>query len=143
LVLCSILNSPKVPSKRCSYFWSHILSRCCSSTWRFSHALMTSSKLAGLYFSPNWDLIQKRKQDITNKSNQKENKSQIPYKYKVGDQVLLETLGILRKLSTPCTGPYPVTNVYKNGTIRIQRGIVSERANIRRIAPFNQTPNFI
>jgi hypothetical protein len=66
---------------------------------------------------------EKRKQDIMNKSNQKENqnKSQIPYEYKVGDQVLLETPRILRKLSTPRAGPYPVTNVYKNGTIRIQK----------------------
>jgi hypothetical protein len=53
--------------------------------------------------------------------------------------VLLETPGILRKLLTPGTRTYPVTNVYKNGTIRIQKGIVSERVNIRRITPFNQT----
>jgi hypothetical protein len=63
----------------------------------------------------------KRKQGIINKYNQKENKSRIPYEYKVGDQVLLETPGILRKLSTPHTGPYPVTNVYKNDIIRIQK----------------------
>jgi hypothetical protein len=63
----------------------------------------------------------KRKQDIINNCNQKENKSRIPYEYKVGDQVLLETPGILRILSTPRTGPYAVTNVYKNGTIRIQK----------------------
>jgi hypothetical protein len=96
-----------------------------------------------IVFRENWDRIQKRKQDIINKSNQKENsnKSQIPYEYKVGDQVLLETPGILRKLSAPRTGPYPVTNVYKNGTIRIQKGIVSERVNIRRITPFNPKPN--
>jgi hypothetical protein len=56
--------------------------------------------------------------------------SQIHYEYKVGDQVLLETPGILRKLSTLRTGPYPITNVYKNVTIRIQKGIVSERWNI-------------
>jgi hypothetical protein len=87
-------------------------------------------------FKANWNQIQKRKQDIINKSNQKENKSQIPYEYKVGDQVLLETPGILRKLSTPCTGPYPVTQVYNNGTVRIQKGIVKELVNIRRIAPF-------
>jgi hypothetical protein len=76
-------------------------------------------------FRANWNQVQKRKQDIINKSNQKENKnnSQIPYEYKVRDQVLLETPGILRKLSTPRTGPYPVTNVYENGTIRIQKGI--------------------
>jgi hypothetical protein len=73
-------------------------------------------------FRANWDQIQNRKHEIINKSNHKENKSQIPYEYKVGDQVLLGTPGILRKLSTTCTGPYHVTNVYKNGTIRIQRG---------------------
>jgi hypothetical protein len=36
--------------------------------------------------------------------------------------------------------PSPVTNVYKNSTIRIQKGMVSERVNIRKITPFNQTP---
>jgi hypothetical protein len=97
-------------------------------------------------FRANLYQIQKRKQDIIDNSNQKENnnKSQIPYEYKIGEQVLLETPEILRKLSTPRTGPYPVTNVYKNGTIRIQKvkkGIVSERVNIRRITPFNQKPN--
>jgi hypothetical protein len=71
--------------------------------------------------SANWDRIQNRKQEIINKFNQKENKSRIPYEYMVGDQVLLETPGILRKLSTPRTATYPVTNVYKNGTIRIQK----------------------
>jgi hypothetical protein len=63
----------------------------------------------------------KKKTGHNNNSNQKENKSQIPYEYKVGDQVLLETPGILRKLSTPCTGPYPVTNVYNYGTIIIKK----------------------
>ena len=92
-------------------------------------------------FKANWDRIQKRKQDIINKSNKKENKNRIHYEYKVGDQVLLETPGILRKLSTPRKGPYPVTKVYQNGTIQIQKGIISERVNIRRITPFQQTPN--
>jgi hypothetical protein len=96
-------------------------------------------------FRANWDKYKKEKLDIINKSNQKENeiKRQIPYEYKVVDQVLLETPRILRKLSTPCTGPYPITNVYKNGTIRIQKGIVSERVNIRRITPDKQKPNQI
>jgi hypothetical protein len=55
--------------------------------------------------------------------------------------MLLETPGILRKLSTPRTGPYPVTNIYKIGTIRIQKVITSKRVNIRRITPSNQNPN--
>jgi hypothetical protein len=74
------------------------------------------------------------------------NKSQIPYDYKVGDQVLVETTGILRKFSIPFTGPYTVTNVYKNGTIRNQnwkRKCIRElkRVNIRRITSFNPKPN--
>jgi hypothetical protein len=40
-----------------------------------------------LAFRANWDQIQKRKQKIINKSNQKENKYGIPYEYKVGEQV--------------------------------------------------------
>jgi hypothetical protein len=69
----------------------------------------------------NWDQIQKTKNISNSNQKVKENKSPIPYEYKVGDQVLLETPGISRKLSTSHAGPYPVTNVYKNGTIRIQK----------------------
>jgi hypothetical protein len=64
------------------------------------------------------------KQDIISNFNQKENKckSQISHECMVEDKVSLESPGVLRKLSTPCTGPYPKTNVYKNGTVRIQKG---------------------
>ena len=79
------------------------------------------------------------KQDLINKSNNTENKSQVLYDYKVGEHILLNTPGILRKLSTPRTGPYPVTKVCNNGTIQIQKGIVSERVNIRRVSPFQAT----
>jgi hypothetical protein len=51
----------------------------------------------------------------------KKNKRTIPYEYKIGDQVLLETSGIYRELSMPHTGPYPVTNVYKNSAIIVQK----------------------
>jgi hypothetical protein len=70
----------------------------------------------------------KRKQDIITMSNQKK-KSQIPYECKFGDQVLLETPGILQRLSAPYPGPYPVTNIHRNDTIRIQKEIVSETVN--------------
>jgi hypothetical protein len=46
-------------------------------------------------FRANWE----RKQDILNKLNQKENKSQIPYEYsKVVDQMFSETPGIFNNL---------------------------------------------
>jgi hypothetical protein len=84
-------------------------------------------------FRANCNQIQKRKQDII--------KNQIHHEYKVGDQVLLETPGILRKLSTPRKGQYPATKVYQNKTIQFQKGIISERVNIYKITPFQQTRN--
>jgi hypothetical protein len=52
----------------------------------------------------------------------------------VGDQLLLEIPGILRKLSTTSTGPYHVKNGYKNNTIGIQKEILSERKYNRKTA---------
>jgi hypothetical protein len=62
-------------------------------------------------FKENWNTIQKRKQDLIHKSNDKGKMSCILYEYKVEDQILLETPGILRKLSRSCTEPYSVTKV--------------------------------
>jgi hypothetical protein len=52
------------------------------------------------------------------------------FEYKVGDQVLLEEPGILPKPSTLCTVPYPEIQVYKNGTVQIQRRNESTKVNI-------------
>jgi hypothetical protein len=49
-------------------------------------------------------------------------KSQTSYEYKVGDQVISETPGTIRKLSAPRAGTYPVTKVYNIGISRIQKG---------------------
>jgi len=51
-------------------------------------------------------------------------------------KVLLRQDGINRKAAEKFTGPYEITQVHTNGTVRIQRGTVSERLNIRRIKPF-------
>jgi hypothetical protein len=69
-------------------------------------------------FRSNYDQIQIQEQDII---KHERNKSQIPYECKVGNQVSSETPGMHLKFSTPCTGLYPVSNVYKNVKIRIQR----------------------
>jgi hypothetical protein len=55
--------------------------------------------------------IKCKKEKIINDANQKEDKSQSPYKYTFGDQVSLETPGILRILSPSCTGSFPAMDV--------------------------------
>ena len=86
-------------------------------------------------FNANWDRIRHQRQEEVHQNNARENKARIPYTYNVGDEVYLRKEGILRKLSTPRTGPYPVTCVFDNGTVQIKRGSVLERVNIRRIMP--------
>jgi hypothetical protein len=52
-------------------------------------------------------------------------------------KVLLKKPGQhLRKLEAPRTGPYTVTAIYTNGTLRIQKGKINERVNIRRLFPY-------
>ena len=38
-------------------------------------------------------------------------------------------------LDSPKQGPYPITDLYTKVTVRIQRGAVNERINIRRLEP--------
>jgi hypothetical protein len=70
-------------------------------------------------------------------NNRRENAPSISHDYKVGDKVLPKESGEhLRKLEAPRTGPHTVTAVYTNGTLRIQKGKVTDRVNIRRLFPY-------
>ena len=83
----------------------------------------------------NWKELSLRKQESVDKSNLRENLKRVDYDYVVGQQIYVKHEGIQRKLNSPKQGPFLITNVYTNGTVRIQRGNVNERINIRRIEP--------
>jgi hypothetical protein len=87
-------------------------------------------------FKADWAAIALRKQDIINKSNARENKKRIFHEYKIGQKVLLEKPGINPKMEAPLEGPYEVVHVSTNGTVRIQKGVVTQRVNIRRLTPY-------
>jgi len=89
-----------------------------------------------LPFRANWAAIREHKQKLIDKGVKRENKSRVDYTYRIGDQVLYKVLGINPKMDQPRVGPYRVTSVYKNGTVKIQRGAVAEVINIRNIVPF-------
>ena len=89
-----------------------------------------------LKFKADWARIRQQRQHAMIKNNDRENKSRIPHEYKVGDKVLLTKPGIIPKLTSPRTGPHEILGVYPNGTVLIQKGIVQERVNIRRITPY-------
>lgn len=83
-----------------------------------------------------WQRIHERRQAEIIRNNNSENKGRLEHQYQVGEKVLLQKPGILRKLSTPREGPYEIVQVYDNGTVQIQRNAVREKVNIRRIIPF-------
>jgi hypothetical protein len=82
-----------------------------------------------------WRTITARKQKQILKDNLRENKGRIDHQYSVGDKVYLHPTGIQRKLETQKKGPYRITHVYTNGTVRLQMGAQNDKVNIRRIEP--------
>jgi hypothetical protein len=82
--------------------------------------------------------IEQQRQKEMGRNNRRENASKIrSHDYKVGDKVLLKKPGKhIRKLEAPRTGPHTVTAIYTNRTLRIQKGKVNERVNIRRLFPY-------
>jgi hypothetical protein len=87
-------------------------------------------------FQADWAYIRRQKAKAIAKNNDRENDGRIAHTYKVGDKVLYRKHGILRKLDIPRRGPYQITKVYNNGTVKLKRGVVSERVNIRHLTPF-------
>ena len=83
----------------------------------------------------NWKELSIRKQQIVDKANLRENHERIDFDYEVGQKVYVVTDGIQRKLDRPKKGPFEIMEVYTNETVRIQRGAVEERINIRRLEP--------
>ena len=83
----------------------------------------------------NWEYIKQRKQTLINKNNERENSKRRPHHYTEGDLVLLKR-GTENKYESPFEGPYSILKVHDNGTLRLQRGAVSDTVNIRRVTPF-------
>ena len=124
--------------------WGEILS---SIAWaiRASHHSTLGATPAQLVFGRdmifnmkaliNWKAISLKKQMSTDKSNLRENSKRIDYDYTVGQQVYIVRDKPYRKLKGPKLGPFEITEVFTNGNVRIQRGSVNERINIRRLEP--------
>jgi hypothetical protein len=85
----------------------------------------------------NWEHIRQRKQTRINENNKRENKSRHAHAHSLGDKILVKA----RKNSKhklECDGPYEITQVNDNGTVRFQKGTVNDAMNIRRIKPFHE-----
>ncbi len=87
-------------------------------------------------FIADWQKIREYRQQLTDRSNARENEGRIDYDYEVGQKKLLQKEGILRNAESRWhKKPWLITTVHTNGTITVQCGKKVERMNIRRVKP--------
>ena len=64
------------------------------------------------------------------------NSKRINYNYKVGDNIMIKRYDPT-KLQEKLHGPYPILQVFTNGTVRVKRAeLIDETYNIRKIVPY-------
>jgi hypothetical protein len=102
-------------------------------------AIFGQDMLFDIPFIADWKQIGDYRQHQTDHSNKHENDKPVDYDYKVGDKILIQKDGILRKAESIWKKePWTIKTVHTNGTIRSQCRTKSERINIRRVTPFSE-----
>ncbi len=103
-------------------------------------AIFGQDMMFDLPYLADWTAIGQQRQLLVDKANVHENKCQTDFDYHVGQKCFLEQdSGKLHKGQVKYVGPYIITLVHTNGTIRIQCRSISEHVNIRRVTPYFKT----
>jgi hypothetical protein len=99
-------------------------------------AIFGRDMLFDIPFLADWTEIGRRRQELVDSSNARENRRRVPFDYQPGTKCLIIKNTDGKPAEDKNEGPYEVTHVYTNGTVRIQRGTINERLNIRRLTPY-------
>ena len=81
----------------------------------------------------NWQLINKRKQNLSNEGNQQECWNEKEHMCNKGDKILLKIAKKLKFNQDAYLGPYTITGVRNKGTVRAHEGEIRETFNILTI----------
>ena len=82
-----------------------------------------------------WQVVTAVKQRKVDIDNVRENAKWVTHEYAIGNQFYVEMKCIYQKLDYNKQGPYIITELFTNGTVRVQRGQVNEHINIRWLKP--------
>ena len=82
-----------------------------------------------------WRVLTAVNQQQVDIDNVQEKDRLVTHDYAIHDQVYVKMTGIYRKLDYKKQGPYIITEVFKNGTFRVQRRPVNERINTIQLKP--------
>ena len=83
----------------------------------------------------NWQLIKQRKQTLINEGIQKEYCHRQSHVYHTGDKVLLKNVWKTKFNQDAYIGPYTVTEVWNNGTVRACRSNITDTYKLCNIIP--------
>ena len=85
-----------------------------------------------------WETIRRRKQDLINKANKQKNCNQINHTYKKGDKVSLKNARKTKFNQEAYLGPYIITDVRNNGTVRAHKDKVADTFIIQNLTPYKE-----
>jgi hypothetical protein len=95
--------------------------------------------ILNVQFEADWHLIRARKQAEIARNNKRENARRIPHTYAVGDKVLKNADIDKSKFGTnPWEGPFTVTKINDNGTVRLKTGCITDTINIRQLKLYRE-----
>ena len=104
----------------------------------FQQLFTTTFNSTFLYLCTSYTVHFDQKTTVLIVIDERENDRRIPHRYRRGDKILLLNKQA-NKYERPYLGPYKVLEFLpESGNVRIQKGPVSERVNIRRVTPFRE-----
>ena len=92
-------------------------------------------------FEADWAYIRERKQCLIRLNNERKNRRRRTYNYQPNQQVMVRQEPNRKHGEPLFKGPYTITQVYDNGTVKLARntrsgGVVHTTWNIRNIHPY-------
>ena len=78
------------------------------------------------------------KQRLINRGNERKNNNRKDNTYQVGEKVLLKNEWKTKFSQDAYKGPYTITAVRDNGTVRAHKGLVMDTYNLRNIIPYKE-----
>ena len=91
--------------------------------------------MLNMEFHADWEYIRQRKQKRINKNNAEENAKRIPHTFHIGDKIMIKNDPHQKFGTNAYSGPYIITSVRNNGTVRYRKNNVEDTINIRNIYP--------
>ena len=125
--------------------WSGLLSAVAFATRATIHTTLQATPMQLVFgrdailnvlHDANWRYMLQRKKKLIHQNNQRENAKRQDWSYHVGDKVIIKNEQSTKYGTDAYSGPYTVTKVNDNGTVRISMGVVSDTFNIRNVHPY-------